>query len=474
MTTRLTAILLMLLGYTALAQTEPPIPTMTVGDVTYEQVALTDYRDSVVTFSHAVGNKKVPITVLTREQLQALLVTNDRVRIDPGKFDLTPPSAEAVKQAEKLIQAAGDVNGLLPNGNTPLIEAAVNGWEDVARALIARDADMNLRNGSDQLPLRAAAERGQGDVCRLLRDSGVKVTDLKIAMLMEDAALVYEIAAKNKNLLKSIDGEGMTPMMRAAANNQGAVLQSLVKAGASFKEQDPVTGATPLMIAASRGQAGAMEALIAGGAPIDAKDSSGWTPIMHAAAAGQTNAVVYLLSKNAKVSIPGGPDAVALAREKGQTGVVQVLEQAQKAAQEAALAAAARASNAATAKSQKMPAAKKAAAAPAAAPSKPQASSAPGVPTIDFSGGAKKEKEVPGWVYTLLFVGLIMYLVGNLWMIVSAWQESIGWAIAMFLLNPLPNVIYFFMHIRETWIPFTLLCLGTILSMGALVLAGFA
>mgnify|MGYP001569254402 CR=1 FL=1 len=455
-----------------LAQTEPPLSLLTIGDVTYEQVTLTDYRDHLVTFSHAVGNKKVPVTILTREQIQALLTTSDRVRIDTGNIDLTPPSADAVAQADKLIQTAGDVNGLLPGGNTPLIEAAVNGWNGVARALIARDADMNMRNGSELLPLRAAAERGHGNVCRLLRDSGVKVTDLKIAMVMDDPMLVYDLASKNKNLLKSIDGEGMTPLMRAAANNQPSILTALIKAGGSHKEQDPATGMTPLMVAASRGHEGVMEALVTGGAQVDARDTAGWTPMMHAAAAGRTNAVIYLLGKGAKVSIPGGGDAIALAREKGQMGVAEVLEASQRAAQEAALAAAAKASNAAPAKVQKAPAAKKAAP-PAAAPSKPVVESAPSLPSVELPGGAQKEREVPGWIYTIMFIGAIMYLVGNFWMIISAWQESIGWAIAMFLFNPIPNVIYFFLHMRETWIPFALLCVGGALFMAAFVLTGF-
>jgi len=460
-------ILAALIVLSVLARAESPVDSLTIGDFTYERVTLLQFKDNQVTFTHAIGNKTVPLTVLTRGQVAALNSSTDKAVIEADDVDLTPPSPEAVQQAGKMIQTAGDVNGLLPNGNTPLIEAASNGWDDVAKALIARDADANLKNGSEQTPLMAAAAKGYSKVCRLLTDSGVKIPDLKTAMLIQDVKAIRELVLKNKTLLKTVDREGMTPLMRAAASGQPAVIEALIGSGASVKEQDPVTGTTPLMAAATAGQEEAMKTLISRGALIEGKDKTGWTPLMHAAASGRTNAVALLLGKGAKISSPDGGSAIDLARQKGQPGVAEMLEKVDQSLKEAALAAATKASNAAAAKVSKPKARVPKSAVPAGgAPAKIPVAEA-GVkdplkkPKTDASNpDGKKTPEISGWLYILLFAGFITYVTGNLWMVVSAWKESIGWAIAMFLFNPLPNVIYFFMHMRETWIPFALMCVG--------------
>src|SRR3989344_71217 len=207
-------ILAALIVLSVLARAESPVDSLTIGDFTYERVTLLQFKDNQVTFTHAIGNKTVPLTVLTRGQVAALNSSTDKAVIEADDVDLTPPSPEAVQQAGKMIQTAGDVNGLLPTGNTPLIEAASNGWGDVAKALIARDADANLKNGSEQTPLMAAAAKGYSKVCRLLTDSGVKIPDLKTAMLIQDVKAIRELVLKNKTLLKTVDREGMTPLMR--------------------------------------------------------------------------------------------------------------------------------------------------------------------------------------------------------------------------------------------------------------------
>lgn len=457
-------IILTLIAMSVLARAESPVDSLTIGDFTYERVTLSQFKDNQITFTHAIGNKTVPLTVLTREQVAALNASTDKSIIEPGDVDLTPPSREAVQQAEKMIRTAGDVNGLLPGGNTPLIEAAANGWDDIAKALIARDADLNLKNGLEQTALMVASAKGRVKVCRLLKDSGVKVTDLKTAMLIEDVKTIRELVLKNKNLLKTVDVTGMSPLMRAAASGQPAIIEALIGAGASTKEQDPATGATPLMVAAAAGREEAMKTLISRGALLDEEDKAGWTPLMHAAAAGQTNAVALLLGKGAKMSAGSGGSAVDVARQKGQPGVVGILERAEQSAREAALAAAAKASNAAAAKISKPRA--KAPKPAVTGPAQPAVSSAAAKEPPKKSSGnvfaqdGTKIPDISRGLYILILAGFITYLTGSIWMVVLAWKESIGWAIAMFLFNPLPNVIYFFMHKRETWIPFALMWAG--------------
>jgi len=59
-------------------------------------------------------------------------------------------------------------------GQTPLTAAAQFGQVDVARLLISKGADPNLRDGGGvgQTPLATAAMAGQLEMCRVLLDAG--------------------------------------------------------------------------------------------------------------------------------------------------------------------------------------------------------------------------------------------------------------------------------------------------------------
>ena len=60
------------------------------------------------------------------------------------------------------------VNALNARGETPLHRAALNGHTEVARVLLAREADVNLQDNHGYTPLHCAAERGHTEVARVL------------------------------------------------------------------------------------------------------------------------------------------------------------------------------------------------------------------------------------------------------------------------------------------------------------------
>lgn len=63
------------------------------------------------------------------------------------------------------------------SGDTPLHWAAVLNNVELARFLIGKGADVNVRQAKYLVtPLHAAARRGHSDMCRLLLDSGADVT----------------------------------------------------------------------------------------------------------------------------------------------------------------------------------------------------------------------------------------------------------------------------------------------------------
>jgi ankyrin repeat protein len=65
-----------------------------------------------------------------------------------------------------------DVNGVDADGNTPLIEAARFGHDDVVAALLIARADVNVRNNQGKTALTLASEGGHDETVRLLTQAG--------------------------------------------------------------------------------------------------------------------------------------------------------------------------------------------------------------------------------------------------------------------------------------------------------------
>ena len=64
---------------------------------------------------------------------------------------------------------------------SPLHLAAKNGYEDVAKVLIDKGADVNATDNQKQTPLHSAAENGQAEMCELLLNNGAELKVLDIA-----------------------------------------------------------------------------------------------------------------------------------------------------------------------------------------------------------------------------------------------------------------------------------------------------
>jgi ankyrin repeat protein len=65
-----------------------------------------------------------------------------------------------------------DVNGVDEHGNTPLIEAARFGHDEVVTALLMARADTKLKNDEGKTALMLAAEGGHDETLRMLTQAG--------------------------------------------------------------------------------------------------------------------------------------------------------------------------------------------------------------------------------------------------------------------------------------------------------------
>jgi uncharacterized protein len=79
-------------------------------------------------------------------------------------------NADTVK--ELLVSPNIDVNASDEQGNTPLIEAARLGHDDIVRALLIARADSKIKNADGKTALMLASEGGHEDAVRALTEAG--------------------------------------------------------------------------------------------------------------------------------------------------------------------------------------------------------------------------------------------------------------------------------------------------------------
>jgi ankyrin repeat protein len=170
-------------------------------------------------------------------------------------------------------------------------------------ALLELGADPNATDVSGVTPLDEAALRGDTGMVQLLLDAGARLT-LPSAIALERSGDVERLLREDADALKP-GGRYATLIVRAAADGTPAMIDALVRYGASVNvHDDPATsvdgtrGYTPLHAAAFSGNLPVVEALLRHGANPRARDSSYCgTPIGWASYARKQDVVDRLLEE---------------------------------------------------------------------------------------------------------------------------------------------------------------------------------
>jgi ankyrin repeat protein len=137
---------------------------------------------------------------------------------------------------------------------TPLMSAAANGYDEIARDLIHSDSvDINKKDLHGQTPLYHAAKHGRVYVAELLLSQEGIVTD-------------------------SPDFRGETPFMAAIRGRHADVVELFFKREDIGWDVPDRHRHTPLLVAASVNKEAIVQGLLAKGARIDCKDEHGRTP----------------------------------------------------------------------------------------------------------------------------------------------------------------------------------------------------
>lgn len=232
-----------------------------------------------------------------------------------------------------LLDRGADVNAANRAGVTALMWAA--GDSEKARLLLEKGAKVDARTPLGRTPLLIAATyAGNVDVVRLLLEKGAKAADQDVA---RETALTSAAKRGDVQLVEAlieagadVNAGGRPALVWAAEEGNAECLACLLKHDAG-KEQRTLNAA--LFSAATRGPVDAVRLLLEHGAdPNAAAGFAGYTPLMGAAYS-ESNApaaVRLLLDKGADVNKKGanGETALSLARKRGRTEVVEMLEKA--------------------------------------------------------------------------------------------------------------------------------------------------
>jgi ankyrin repeat protein len=231
------------------------------------------------------------------------------------------------KAALERIRAGADVNEAQPDGTRPIHWAVVRVDYELLSALIARKANLNVRNEFGSTPIAQAAELGDARIVKMLLDAGAEPeganpdgqTALMLAIKTGETAVVEMLIKAGANVNTVERFQKQTPLMWAATarRNAGAMVKLLLAKGADFKpraqftdwpsqitsepraQYRPTGGLTALLYAARDGCYDCVEALIGAGADVNLPTPDGVTALLLALDNDHNDVAKLLLDRGA-------------------------------------------------------------------------------------------------------------------------------------------------------------------------------
>lgn len=210
-----------------------------------------------------------------------------------------------------------DPNYRSKKGATPLFMAI---WEDqgeILKILIESGADVDeattgVKASGNAGALQLAAIIDSTSAAKALLKAGVPVDDLN---LKGHSALHYAASKGFYEMclllldggatvdLKTQDGDNVAALYMAARQGYLEVVKLLISKGADVNKNDSKLGLPPLMAAVVGNTGSIIQELIASGAKVNVKASNGWTPLFYAAVYGYKVSIKTLVKNGADKSM---------------------------------------------------------------------------------------------------------------------------------------------------------------------------
>ena len=73
--------------------------------------------------------------------------------------------------------------------------------------------------------------------------------------------------------------------------------------------------------------------------------------------------------------------------------------------------------------------------------------------------------------FLLVILGLILCLVGSIWIIVAAFKESTLWGLGVLFINSIVTIIFVILHFEETEKPFIIWVIGVVLMIVGMIIS---
>jgi ankyrin repeat protein len=190
--------------------------------------------------------------------------------------------------------------------------------------------------------LHAAAHRGDVAEMRKLIGAGANVnvrdrrgrTPLHVATFGKQREAIRVLANARADL-GALENDRYDPVTIAAVANDEETLRLLLSLGASAKLVTSRYDGTALIAAAHLGHAGVVKQLIAAGAPLDHVNNLHWTAVIESIVLGdggarhqQTLQALVEAGANLQLADSQGRTPLALARSRGYSEMVRILERA--------------------------------------------------------------------------------------------------------------------------------------------------
>ena len=214
----------------------------------------------------------------------------------------------SLKVTRSLLDHGADVNAVNLQGDTALHRSIMKGEKSMTNLLLARGADITIKDGHRAAPLTLVSESGDEEVARILLrhdlerqiQCGVLDDAMRMSASKDHLALLEMLLARSSEQ-PTPDPEGKSLLHISAYGGSLKCLQYLENHGFDLRALDKQKRTCLHSAAAGRrpGSCAVLEYLLEGGLDPSQSDVDGWTTLLWAAKAGNIDKIRVLLDAGA-------------------------------------------------------------------------------------------------------------------------------------------------------------------------------